>query len=246
MLSLVKAINLGASSPVFNSVNEERNSMKNSQKRVVYGVLISIIVSSTAYAGGRGGRHSAGIDKEADYKWAKVMDVRKVIETRTEWEPIEECHTRRGRRVHRHSSQSLTPTILGGVIGGALGNGLGHHKSSQKVGAVVGAVLGASIGHDIGGRMGVSHRHSEPVREHRKCSTDFRKREVSEVVGYDVDYKHHGKIFTTFRASRPGKRVKVYYSDLPRRYRHSHKRRKHGGRGRHRHVAHHDHHGRWY
>ena len=182
--------------------------------------VFTLGLSSVAQAGGRHHHnHDHHYHKEhrRPYAWARVLDVQEVYEKRREKVPVEHCTERRSSSRGRHARydshrdshrDSATPAILGGIIGGALGNELGHHKSAQKVGAVVGAALGASIGHDIGK---AHHRHKPRDRDTHvtRCHTRYEERWSKELVGYDVEYRYKGHIYTTFRENPPRRRIKI-------------------------------------
>lgn len=168
-------------------------------------ILVSMLVSSLAYAGGK---HHSAVD------WAHVSRYEPITRTIQHSKPHEECwneqvqHDSYDHR-YRNNDRSHTSTIVGGIIGGAVGNALGHKKKNKRIGTAVGAILGASIGSDYGTKH---HRRGAPVSRYRneqRCNTTHHVSYEEKVVGYHVWYRYHGEKYKTRMDTKPGKRIKV-------------------------------------
>jgi len=174
--------------------------------------------------------------------YAKVVSVQDVIERVEYSEPVETCTDKRVRIDGRHerpqysknsksSYSSRTPDILGAVIGAAVGNHVGMKgtSSGRKVATVAGAILGGSIGRDSRKRYerktAQNHAHYNDHYESdystvryktvRNCETTYETRYKNKVVGYDVDYRYRGQIYSTRMNERPGDRLKVRVKVTP-------------------------------
>ena len=147
-----------------------------------------------------------------DVEYAPVTRVEPIYETREVVRPQEQCWT---EQVPERSSapHSYTAPILGAIIGGAIGNTLGHHEANKRVGTVVGAALGGSIGRDIGNR----NEGYQPVAYHDEeaCRTVQRSSYRDEVVAYRVNYRYHGRDYSTEMPYDPGSRIPVHVDVEP-------------------------------
>ena len=156
--------------------------------------------------------------------YAKVVDVKPVVETYTVNNPVERCWDERVPVRHRsahhrgHRKDSKTPEILGAIIGGAIGNQLGKRGGgkARDVATVAGAVLGGSIGRDIKHQKRYNRHHHhhdryETVRYEtvQRCEVKDSYVTKEEVVGYDVAYKYRGNVFHTQMAEHPGNKIRV-------------------------------------
>lgn len=127
------------------------------------------------------------------YDYGSVNSVTPIFETVEQRIPRSSCsHNSHGR----HSSNSATPAIIGGIIGAAIGNELGHNKRNKQVGAVAGGILGASIGSDL---KGSGHR----------CVTQYDIEYHEQVVGFDVSYNYQGRTYYTKTTEHPGNRIQL-------------------------------------
>ncbi len=143
--------------------------------------------------------------------YARVIGTTPVYEVqqRRHQEPLHRRHNQgpQHRGHDRHAS-----TFIGGAIGAAVGHSISRNKHA---GALIGGLIGAKIGHDVRPRKHLNnnrrhyaeHRYSEPRRI---------------LVGYDVTYRYHGQIYTTFMREHPNKRIAIntHYGQKHRHNRH--------------------------
>ncbi|MGI9287400.1 MAG: glycine zipper 2TM domain-containing protein [Pseudomonadales bacterium] len=146
---------------------------------------------------------------QVNYEYAHVVAAKPLYETVRRTEPEQRCWEERVvyQVPLRSRNNSATGTIVGGLIGAAIGNAVGHRKSNQRIGVVAGGLLGASIGHDVSRRS----QSSVPRRvgTEQRCELVERSYEEQELVGYQVKYRYHGKIYSTRMDRDPGERVKL-------------------------------------
>lgn len=170
--------------------------------------LIAFAVSS--------GSAFAWHDDQPEYDVARVVSVDPIIETVDEpvsrdvcWnEPVEryEPNYRYDSRRHRDHSGA---TLLGAIIGGALGNQIGK-GDGRKAATIAGAVIGGAIANDESHRPRYRDAGGRYVRDYeQRCDvrTDYQRQE--RVVGYDVAYDYHGRIYHTRTDHHPGDTIRV-------------------------------------
>jgi len=174
--------------------------------------------------------------QNATYDYARVVDVKPVVETYQETKPVERCwdervparynSTRDDRRYRNdydrgYRNKSKTPEILGAILGGVVGNQVGKRGGgkARDVATVAGAVLGGSVGRDVkhkNSRQYNRDRHERARYSNRARYETVQRCEVKDsyvtkeqVVGYDVAYKYQGNVFHTQMDQHPGDKIKV-------------------------------------
>jgi uncharacterized protein YcfJ len=104
-------------------------------------------------------------------------------------------------------------TIFGAIIGGVLGNRFGKgdgRKAATAAGAVAGGVVGNNLASNNSGGSGGPPQY----KTQRRC------RQVDSggprhVVGYDVEYRYRGELYTARMVGDPGDRIRVRVSVTP-------------------------------
>jgi uncharacterized protein YcfJ len=106
------------------------------------------------------------------------------------------------------SGRRSVATMIGAVVGGLLGNQVGKgdgRRAATVAGAVAGGVVGSQIATD---------RPQYTIQ--RRCRPAAGGASASRhVVGYDVEYRYRGEVFTSRLAYDPGDRVRVKISVTP-------------------------------
>lgn len=115
--------------------------------------------------------------------------------------PRESCHVQTVARESRRGD-SFGGTVVGGLVGAAIGHELGNGRGSATA---VGGLIGASVGNDAGSRRTVRYRDEEV------CRTQYRTEYEQRIVGYDVSYSYHGRVYQTRTDRHPGDRIAVSY-----------------------------------
>lgn len=164
---------------------------------------------------------AAASHNKAQFRYAKVVDVRTLYRTETVQIPHRECYTRTEyervpqRRVSRRYGSAF-PTVAGGVIGGVIGRQFGSGNGRDAM-TVIGSLVGAAVGHNASQR-----RHEEEVRyttvrsrpvEH--CEVWYETEEHRAVDGYLVTYRFAGRTYTTRTDDHPGKRIRIRVNVTP-------------------------------
>ena len=171
-------------------------------------------VSASALAGK--GSHNQNNYNSVDY--AKVISVHSVTKQIKVSVPVERCYdkqvwreTSRSRVGHGHKNE-----VIGALIGAAVGNQIGKNAkpgNGREIGTVAGAVIGGVIGNSH-----ARHHRPKPSGYYttvRQCDTHHDVSYENQVVGYDVQYKYRGQVYSTRTNYHPGDRLKVSVSVKP-------------------------------
>ncbi len=147
---------------------------------------------------GAGGPPPGG-DDNAHYGWADVLRADPVQGvTRTEV-PQQQCYDQ--QVVQHDPGNTAGGTVLGAVIGGVLGHTIG--KGDGRVAATVGgAVVGGAVGNhvsDHGGDYATTQTNCQQVN----TVSDQRR-----IIGYDVEYRYRGEVYTSRLNYDPGERLR--------------------------------------
>jgi uncharacterized protein YcfJ len=134
-------------------------------------------------------------DPAPEYDMARVVSVDPIIEYVDEpvsrdvcWQEPVERYEPRYRHERRSRDDRAGATVLGAIIGGALGNTVGRGD-------------GRRAATNVGGR------YVRDVAERCETRTEYRSQE--RVVGYDVAYDYHGRVYRTRTDHHPGDRIRV-------------------------------------
>jgi uncharacterized protein YcfJ len=138
---------------------------------------------------------------------AKVISAEPIYRTVEITTPERHCWNEEVEHYHPNNHHSYTGTVVGGIIGGVVGHKVSRNKGrGRDMATLAGALLGSAIGHDV------SHKRSGgyyTTSTERRCDVQQRTSYEEELVGYDVTYRYHGRIFTTRTNEHPGKRIPV-------------------------------------
>lgn len=157
--------------------------------------LVLAVMATGVHA--QDGRY-ANADDNAHYGWADVLRADPVQGvTRTEV-PRQECYE---QPVVRREGNSTAGTVLGAVIGGVLGNTVGK-GDGRKAATVAGAVAGGAIGN----RASRGGEYESTQTECRQVSSVSEQRRI---IGYDVEYRYRGEVYTSRLSYDPGERLRV-------------------------------------
>lgn len=119
--------------------------------------------------------------------------------------PVKRCWTE--RVAHTHTPRpNVGATLAGGMIGGGIGSKLGRGRGNAPL-VVAGALAGAAIGRRLS-----RPAYAAPVttwQDVQRCTTVNRLEQRQQVVGYRVDYRYEGQIFTAQTRHHPGRYIRV-------------------------------------
>ncbi len=119
--------------------------------------------------------------------------------------PRTRCWDETVTRYEQPTSRSYTPEIVGALLGAAVGHQFGSGRG-QDAATVAGAVLGGSVGRDFNRRRDTGRAYQGTEE---RCETYQETTIEQEVVGYDVTYRYHGKLFTARTDEHPGDTIRV-------------------------------------
>lgn len=184
----------------------------------IFGILIAAMLlfgSLQAVAQ----QHSApGVpgDDNVHYSWADVLRVDPLYDSETATPAQSECWEEQvpdgsEDREERHGKRTAA-TVFGAIVGGLLGNRIGKGDGRQAATAV-GAVAGGVIGNNLAAE---DEREGGPPRYtiQRRCRETSAPRQ-RRIVGYDVEYRFRGEVYTSRMPHDPGNRLRVRVSITP-------------------------------
>ncbi|OOG50252.1 glycine zipper 2TM domain-containing protein [Rhodanobacter sp. C01] len=141
-----------------------------------------------------------GSDDNAHYGWADVLradPVQGVVRTNV---PQQQCYDQ--QVVQHNPGNSAAGTVLGAVIGGVLGHTIG--KGDGRTAATVGgAVVGGAVGNSV------SNQGSNYQTTQTTCQQVNAVSEQRRIIGYDVEYRYRGEVYTSRLSYDPGERLRV-------------------------------------
>lgn len=165
-------------------------------QRYVVPCLVALAFAPAALAQSRA--TEPGWNENVTYAFAEVLSADPVFRV-VRAEPREECYEERIR------GDAAAGTVLGAVVGGALGNQVGR-GDGRRAATIAGAVVGGAVGNNLaqnGGQVQTRCRIVEGESERR------------EIVGYDVQYRYQGEIFSSRLDYDPGSRLRIRISVTP-------------------------------
>ena len=187
--------------------------MSISTQRRYFGLGIAILfaVISTPLAAG----HKQGSDSErrydnANYDYAKVVDVKPITELVQIPQEQQICQQETVRRrvpEHRSHAPAVFGAILGGVIGSQFGGG--HGKTAATI---AGATIGGAVASNEQHRR---YPHKYYNVSEQRCHTETSWQNEERVVAWDVSWKYHGKVYHSTMDEPPGDRIQVRVSVDP-------------------------------
>jgi len=118
--------------------------------------------------------------------------------------PVKKCWTESVPHTTRRAN-GYAGTVAGGIIGGVIGNRIARKRDRLPL-SVAGALVGAGIGRHLSRR---AYAPATSWRDVQRCTTIERYVERQKVVGYRVEYRYEGRIFTTQTNRHPGRYMRI-------------------------------------
>jgi uncharacterized protein YcfJ len=191
--------------------------------KVITAALL-VVMAFPVWAGQDSDRYLDPAYDTSQLEYAKVVDVRPVIETVQIPEDRQVC---RERLVQRRVAEYRSPgpmifgAILGGVIGNQLSRGSGHghgyghgygHGSDRAAATAAGAVIGGAIASNAQYSNYPAKYYTENTQI---CSIESSWRSEERVIAWDVSWKYRGQVYQSRMAEPPGDRIAVRVSVVP-------------------------------
>jgi len=148
-----------------------------------------------------------GNDDNSHYGWADVLradPVQAVVRTTV---PQQQCQDQ--TVVQQNPGNTTGGTILGAVVGGVLGNTIGR-GGGRALSTAVGAVAGGAVGGQVAANSG-----SQTAQTVTSCRQVNAISDQRRIVGYDVEYRYRGEVYTSRLTYDPGERLRVRVSVEP-------------------------------
>ena len=174
---------------------------------LVITVILSVGMSSSILAGPK--KHSSHRGGYIDH--AKVIHVQPIYETVRVSIPEQQCWNENVQRPVKRVVRNGSPenAVIGGIIGGIIGHELGDGRS-KPVATVAGAIIGSAIARD-------AHYQTTGYRVEQQtyCKTEHRVSTEQQIVGYHVQYRYKGDVYSTRMRNHPGKMIQVKVEVVP-------------------------------
>ena len=139
--------------------------------------------------------------KEVEHtEYARVVSSKPIYRTVAVEVPVDSCRVETVAYSERQrGGDSFKGTIVGGLIGAAIGHEVGRNGHATAAGGLI----GAAIANNAAG----SSRRVTRYEDREVCSTRYRTEYERQLVGYDVTYRHDGRIYHTETRHHPGDRI---------------------------------------
>lgn len=148
-------------------------------------------------------------DSAVSYGFADVLRADPVYDYVRINQPREMCQTERTYS-RRDNDDGAGGAILGALIGGALGNQAGK-GDGRKAATIAGAVIGGVVGSNADRNSGIGPQGYATNR----CRVVDNLVEEQRLMGYNVEYRYKGDIYSTRLNYDPGRRMRVRVTVTP-------------------------------
>lgn len=170
----------------------------------IFLALILVVMSTSALA------QQASVPDDpghVHYAWANVTRVNPIYQSVQVANPRQQCYQQ--PVVRREGGSNTAGTILGAVIGGVLGNTVGN-GDGRKAATVAGAVIGGAVGNQV------AKRNDRVVQDSvTRCRQVRNVSQERRIVGYHVEYRYRGNVYTSRLDYDPGTRLRVKVTVAP-------------------------------
>jgi uncharacterized protein YcfJ len=184
-------------------------------------IAASVLYASPLWAQMPAAAGPAVNEESAHYGWAAVLRVDPVYDEQaaaaavTTAAPQQECWEEQvpvgaGSSADIGSGRRTVATMIGAVVGGLLGNQVG--KGDGRSAATVAGVVAGGI---VGNQVATERPQYTTQRRCRPKMSGVGAAGARHVVGYDVEYRYRGEVFTSRLAYDPGDRMRVKVSVTP-------------------------------
>jgi uncharacterized protein YcfJ len=165
---------------------------------------ISLLLTSNVFANNKHHKHSHKhghrhyVEQRDTY--ARVVRSAPIYREVAIRVPVDSCRVETtAYNERRGGGDSFKGTVVGGLLGAALGHEIGRNGHATAAGGLIGAAIGNNV---AGSNRQVTHYEDREV-----CTTRYRTEYQRELVGYDVSYRHDGRIYSTETRHHPGDRI---------------------------------------
>ena len=175
-------------------------------------VLVTLISLSAPQSLLAQGYEGADISAEEaiSFGFADVLRSDPIYETVQEARPREVCADVSTERNRRYDNTNAG-TVIGALVGAALGNQVGA-GDGRRAATVAGAVVGGAVGREVD----ASDNPQGAERSVRsECRVVDQYVERKEVVGYDVQYRYRGEVYSSRLDYEPGEKLRVRVAVSP-------------------------------
>ncbi|MGH8042489.1 MAG: glycine zipper 2TM domain-containing protein [Rudaea sp.] len=181
---------------------------------VRFALIASLLCVAPAFAQAPAAAPSMAVDENSHYGWADVLRVDPVYGDSAAAAPAPPCYEEQvpvdGSAESTAQERRGIATVIGAFIGGILGNRIGK-GSGRTAATVAGAVVGGVAGNRLAASDDAPERPQYTTQRHCPPSVAA----AQKVVGYDVEYRYRGDVYTSRLAYDPGDRLRVRVTVTP-------------------------------
>jgi uncharacterized protein YcfJ len=140
------------------------------------------------------------------FAYADVLSSDPIVERIQEARPREVCQDVEVSR----GSNGAVGTVIGAVVGAVVGNQVGS-GDGRRAATAAGAVVGGAVGREIDS----SNDANAETRLQRQCEVVDEYVERQQIVGYDVQYRFRGEVFSSRISYDPGEKLRIRLAISP-------------------------------
>ena len=180
--------------------------------RLITTVLATFVGLTAPYLLLAQGYESADIGPEeaVSFGFADVLRSDPIYETVQEARPREVCADVSTERNRRYDNTNAG-TVIGALVGAALGNQVGA-GDGRRAATVAGAVVGGAVGREVDA---ADNPQGTERSVRSECRVVDQYVERKEVVGYDVQYRYRGEVYSSRMDYDPGEKLRVRVAVSP-------------------------------
>ncbi len=149
-------------------------------------------------------------EEAVSFGFADVLRSDPIFETVQEASPREVCSDVSTERSRRYDNTN-TGTIVGAIVGAALGHQVGG-GDGRRAATVAGAVVGGAVGREVDAS---DNPQGVERSVHSECQVVDRYVERKQIVGYDVQYRYRGEVYSSRMDYDPGEKLRVRVAISP-------------------------------
>jgi uncharacterized protein YcfJ len=181
------------------------------RQQILIAVVTVFALAGSATLGAQGYESGdLGPEEAVSFGFADVLRSDPIFETVQEASPREVCADVSTERSRRYDNTN-TGTIVGAIVGAALGNQVGG-GDGRRAATVAGAVVGGAVGREVDAS---DNPQGVERSVHSECQVVDRYVERKQVVGYDVQYRYRGEVYSSRMDYDPGEKLRVRVAISP-------------------------------
>ena len=173
-------------------------------------LVVTALVGLSQQANAQGYEVPADDLEAVTFAYADVLRSDPILESVQESRPREVCRDISSARSTRYEN-TTAGTVIGAIVGAAIGNQVGD-GNGRRAATVAGAVAGGAIGREADAS---NNPQGQRLNTRTECEVVDDYVERKEVVGYDVQYRFRGEVFSSRLSYDPGEKLRIRVAISP-------------------------------